>query len=152
MSEEKRSIFPANSLKSRFRAGFSVEMSYLMAIIFFALACIILLSYKKRAFTAAGFTTHYMNLKLQGTKELYSGEEDPPVSEAVCMVFGIGLLEGARISLRKEKKIVSEMERGEIFLRIQTDLFAPERYLRMHSVAEDIYEGYKNRIPQDTGP
>ena len=52
----------------------------------------------------------------------------------------------------KEKKIVSEMERGEIFLRIQTDLFAPERYLRMHSVAEDIYEGYKNRIPQDTGP
>ncbi len=113
--------------KKRYKASYTVEASYIMAIVIFALAVLIRSSYAQCQETTGQLKLHHMVYQLRGQE---TGEE---------MDFAVGQWDG---SVKRERNLIKGRLHGDGWNReIEVQVHAPEEMMRRMTIFQPDGQG-----------
>lgn len=137
----------------RLKASFTIEASYVIAITMFCITNLILTAYKEHARVTSGFVNHTAAEAASCIEEKYRKEEFDieSIEEYVRYgLSGIRAVERGNLEVGRNKKIAwSKFSAGELHSDIEYKIHNPERFMRIISLLEGIYESNKDGIQEE---
>ncbi|MDO4787873.1 MAG: hypothetical protein Q4A19_01780 [Johnsonella sp.] len=139
--------------RHRMRASFTIEISYIMAITMFCIANLILMAYRENARVLAGFVNHTAVEEASHIEEKYKKDEFAVGTIEAYALQGlrrVSALEGGSFEIGRDKKRAwSRFSAGELDSDIEYRISNPERFMRIITVLEAIYEKNKDGIQEE---
>ncbi|EHI55219.1 hypothetical protein HMPREF9333_01634 [Johnsonella ignava ATCC 51276] len=152
----KRYIYRKTYLKKTYRvnAYITIEASYVIAILLFCVATLIVRAYKESARIKAGYVTHTAALEASRIEEIYKKDnfDIEAVKNYACSRVGsIGGLDTGSFDIHNGKNNADAVfKAGAIEYYIEDSINDPERFMRKITVLEGVYEKYKDTVQERT--
>lgn len=143
---QKRSVY-------RLSASLTIEISYIMAITMFCIANLLLMAYREHARVLAGFVNHAAAEEASHIEEEYQKDEFAIGAIETYALQGISkvpALEGGGFEIgRDRKRAWSKFSAGSLASDIEYKISDPERFMRIITVLEAIYEKDKDGVQEE---
>ncbi len=132
----------------RLKAYITVEASYIIAVVLFCTANLIIRAYKESARVKAGYITHTAALEASHLEEIYKKDNfniEAVRNYALLRVGSFGGLDTGKFDIKLTKnKADAGFKAGSLKYDIEDKINNPEKFMREITVLEGVYEKYKD--------